>query len=108
VGFGWGAWRTFMMAEQIPKLYRAVVFYGTTPDKGLDSIRTPILGQYAQLDFRITGNAVYTQTMLGKNFTYYVYPNVRHTFFYEGVPGYDREAASLAWSKTVEFLKSSS
>jgi carboxymethylenebutenolidase len=108
VGFGWGAWRIFMMAEQIPTLYRAVAFYGTTPDKGLDSIHTPILGQYAQLDFRITGNAVYTQKMLGKNFTYYVYPNVRHTFFYEGVPGYDAEAASLAWKKTVEFLKSSS
>jgi carboxymethylenebutenolidase len=108
VGFGWGAWRTFMMAEQIPTLYRAVVFYGTTPDKGLEGIRTPILGQYAQLDFRITGNAVYTQKMLGKNFTYYVHPNTRHTFFYDGVPGYDADAASLAWKKTVEFLKPSS
>ena len=46
--------------------------------------------------------------MVGKNFTHYVHPNTRHTFFSEGVPGYDADAASLAWKKTVEFLKPSS
>ena len=33
IGIGWGGWRTFKMAEDLPTLYRAVVFYGSTPRK---------------------------------------------------------------------------
>jgi len=106
VGFGWGAWRVFMLAEQVLSLRRAVVFFGTTPVDGLEKIRTPFLEHYAQLDFRVTGNAVWTEKMLGKNFTYYVYPKTDQQFLYDGTPGYNAEAADLAWKKTFEFLRS--
>ncbi len=104
VGFGWGVWRVFMLAEQVPSLHRAVVFFGTTPADGLEKIRTPFLEHYAQLDFRVTGNAVWTEKMLGKNFSYYVYPKTGQQFLYDGTPGYNAEAADLAWKKTFEFL----
>lgn len=106
VGFGWGVWRVFMLAEQVPTLYRAVVFFGTTPADGLDKIRTPFFEHYAQLDFRVTGNAIWTEKMLGKNFNYYVYPKTNQQFFYDGTPGYNTDAATLAWKKTFEFLRS--
>jgi carboxymethylenebutenolidase len=44
--------------------------------------------------------------MLGKNFSYYVYPKTNQQFFYDGTPGYNADAASLAWKKTFEFLGS--
>jgi carboxymethylenebutenolidase len=109
VGFCWGGWRSFMMATTIPTLHRAVVFYGSTPDDGLQNIHAPVLEHYAQLDFRITGNAVLTEktmTELGKKFTYYVYPNANHAFFNDTGLRYDPEAAKLAWSRTLEFLRS--
>jgi len=106
VGFGWGAWRVFLLAEQLPSLRKAVVFYGATPTEGLEKIQAPILAHYAQEDFRITGNAVLTEKRLGKKFTYYVYPKMYHTFLYEGTPAYDAEAASLAWKRTLDFLQS--
>jgi carboxymethylenebutenolidase len=106
VGFGWGVWRVFLLAEQVPSLHRAVVFFGTTPAEGLEKIHTPFLSHYAQLDFRITGNAVWTEKMLGKNFTYYVYPKTEQQFFYDGTPGYNAEAAELAWKRTFDFLRS--
>jgi carboxymethylenebutenolidase len=106
VGFGWGTWRVFMLAEQVPNLHRAVVFFGTTPADGLDKIRTPFFENYAQLDFRVTGNAVWTEKTMGKNFSYYVYPKTNQQFFYEGTPGYNADAANLAWQKTFAFLQS--
>lgn len=106
VGFGWGTWRVFMLAEEVPAVYRAVVFFGTTPNDGLDKIRTPFFEHYAQQDFRVTGNAIWTEKMLGKNFSYYVYPKTNQQFFYEGTPGYSADAADLAWKKTFEFLRS--
>jgi carboxymethylenebutenolidase len=86
-----------------------VVFYGSTPDDGLQNIHAAVLAHYAQQDFRITGNAVLTEkTMkeLGKKFTYYVYPGAEHAFFNDTGPRYDAEAAKLAWSRTLEFLRS--
>jgi dienelactone hydrolase len=40
----------------------------------------------------------------GKNFTYYLYPSVYHTFYNAG-PQYNAEAAKPAWTRTLDFLK---
>jgi carboxymethylenebutenolidase len=107
VGFGWGGWRSFMLATSVPELYRAVVYSGSIPSDGYDSIHAPVLANYAQFDFRVTGNALWTErtmTATGKKFTYFVYPKVYHAFYAEG-PQYDAAAAKLAWSRTLEFLQ---
>lgn len=110
VGFGWGGWRTFELAMEVPTLYRVVVFYGSTPTDGLQNIQAPVMANYAQFDFRATGNAIPTQNFMkemGKKFTFYVYPKVGYDFFDETSSRYDAEAAKLAWTRTLEFLRSS-
>jgi carboxymethylenebutenolidase len=107
VGFGWGGWRSFKLATSVPELYRAVVYSGATPTDGLENVRAPVLGNYAQFDFRVTGNAIWTEKTMheaGKQFTYYVYPSVYHAFYSVG-PQYNADAAKQAWSRTLDFLK---
>jgi carboxymethylenebutenolidase len=107
VGFGWGGWRSFMLAASIPELYRAVVYSGATPTQGFENVHAPVLGNYAQFDFRVTGNAIWTEKTMhdaGKEFMYYVYPNVYHAFYSAG-PQYNADAARLAWTRTLDFLK---
>ena len=109
VGFCWGGWRSFMLAAEVPALYRAVVFYGSTPASGLEKIQAPVLAHYAQLDHRITGNAVMTEKtlkQLGKKYAYHVYPNAYHAFFNDPGPRHDPKASQLAWARTLEFLRS--
>jgi carboxymethylenebutenolidase len=108
VGLGWGGWRTYMLASRVPDLYRAVVYCGATPNDGLENIKAPVMANYAQFDFRVTGNAIYTEktmTGMGKKFTYYVYPNTERTFYNPTNPRYDADAAKQAWSRTIDFLR---
>ena len=107
VGFGWGGWRSFMLATSVPELYRAVVYSGSTPAQGIENAHAPVLANYAQFDFRITGNALWTEKTMhdaGKRFTYYVYPGVYRAFYSAG-PQYNADAAKLAWTRTLDFLK---
>jgi carboxymethylenebutenolidase len=109
VGFGWGGYRNLLLAGSVDDLRGAVMFCGSTPSDGLRDIEASILAHYAQFDFRVTGNALWTaKTMkdLGKQFTYYVYPNVGRDFFNDARSEYDAEEAKLAWKRTMEFLKS--
>lgn len=107
VGYGWGGWRSFMLAASVPELYRAVVYCGSTPSQSFDAVHAPVLAHYAQYDFRVTGNALLTEkamTGAGKKFTYFVYPKVYHGF-YDPDMQYDAAADHLAWMRTLDFLK---
>jgi carboxymethylenebutenolidase len=106
-GFGWGGWRSFMLAVSVPELFRAVVYCGTTPSQSFDAVHAPILAHYAQYDFRTTGNALLTEkemTDSGKKFTYFIYPKVNRGFYAAGVQ-FDGGAANLDWSRTLDFLR---
>jgi carboxymethylenebutenolidase len=108
VRFGWGGWRAFSLASMEPDLHRTVVFYASTPINGLEDVHAPVLANYAQFDFRNTGNAIPTQNQmkeLGKKFSYFDYPNTYAGFFNPG-PRFDADAAKLAWSRTLDFLRS--
>jgi carboxymethylenebutenolidase len=107
VGFGWGGWRSFMLAVSVPELYRAVVYCGSSPSQSFEAVHAPVLAHYAQYDFRTTGNALLTEkamTEAGKKFTYFVYPKVYHGFYDPDVQ-YNGDAAKLAWTRTLDFLK---
>ena len=107
VGFGWGGWRSFMLDVSVPELYRAVIYCGSTPSQSFDAVHAPVLAHYAQFDFRTTGNALLTEktmTEAGKKFTYFVYPQVSRGFYAPGMQ-YSADAAKLAWTRTLEFLK---
>lgn len=108
IGFCWGGWRSFMLATVAPRLYRAVVFYGSTPNSGLENIQAPVLAHYAQWDTRITGNALWTEKTMkqaGKQYQYYVYPETNHAFFNDTGTRHNPEASQLAWTRTLEFLR---
>jgi carboxymethylenebutenolidase len=107
VGFGWGGWRSFMLAVSLPELYRAVVYCGSTPSQSFDAVHAPVLAQYAQFDFRTTGNALLTEKTMtedGKQFAYFIYPRVNRAFYVPGMQ-YNAEAAKLAWTRTLDFLQ---
>lgn len=108
IGFGWGGWRTFVLAAAEPELRHVVIFYGATPISGLEKVRASVLANYAQYDFFDTGNSIWTEDTLahsGAKFTSYIYPKTFRGFFDSGNPHYNPEAARIAWSRTLEFLK---
>jgi len=109
VGFCWGGWRSFTLATALPKLNKAVVFYGSSPDSGFEKVQASVLAHYAETDARITGNAIWTKKMMdsaNKKFQYYIYPKSDHAFFNDTGNRYNAEASKVAWQRTLEFLRS--
>jgi len=109
LGFGWGGWRSFRLAAESPNLNHAVIFYGATPVNGLENIHASVLANYAQYDFFDTGNSIWTEDTLqrfGTKFTCYIYPKTFRGFFDPSGAHYNADAAKLAWTRTLEFLKS--
>ena len=108
VGFCFGGWIANMMAVRIPGLSAAVPFYGSQPEaEDVPKIQSPLLLQYASLDKRITeGWPAYEAALKdnGKAYTAYIYPNVNHGFHNNTTPRYDKEAAELAWKRTIDFF----
>ncbi|HLX92371.1 MAG TPA: dienelactone hydrolase family protein [Puia sp.] len=108
VGFCFGGWIANMMAVRIPTLSAAVPFYGSQP--GADDaakIQAPLLLHYAGLDTHVNeGWPAYEAALKANNkiYTAYVYPNVNHGFNNDTTPRYDKDAATLAWQRTIEFF----
>ena len=95
VGIGWGGWRAYRLAEDVPTVHRVVIFYGVTPDDGhVNEIQAPVLAHYAQHDFLVTASSLTAHKWLGKKFTYYIYPNTDRGFFGGGNTGLDVAALS--------------
>ena len=109
VGFCFGGWISNMMAVKIPYLSAAVPFYGGQPDaESVPQIEAPLLLHYAGLDTRVNEGWPAYEAALKKNnkeYTAYVYPDVNHGFHNDSTPRYDKEAAELAWKRTIEFFK---
>jgi carboxymethylenebutenolidase len=108
VGFCFGGWISNMMAVKVPELAAAVPFYGGQPTEDIDKINAPLMLQYAGLDERV--NAGWPEYEKGlkehnKEYSAFVYPDVNHGFHNTTTPRYDKEAAELAWSRTIEFFK---
>jgi len=108
VGFCFGGWVANMMAVRIADLSAAVPFYGSQPVKDdVPKINAPLLLHYAGLDTRITDGWPEYEGALkasGKVYTEFVYPNVNHGFHNNTTPRYDKEAAELAWKRTIDFF----
>lgn len=108
VGFCFGGWISNMMAVKVPGLKAAVPFYGGQPTEDIDKINAPLMLQYAGLDERVNaGWPAYEQALKehGKEYSAFVYPNVNHGFHNTTTPRYDKEAAELAWGRTMDFFK---
>jgi len=108
VGFCFGGWISNMMAVKIPSLNAAVPFYGTQPTEDISQINAPLLLQFASLDERVNkGWPAYEKALkeAEKDYVAYMYENVNHGFHNNTTPRYDKEAATLAWNRTMTFFQ---
>jgi len=108
VGFCFGGWISNMMAVRIPTLNAAVPFYGGQPSaEETANIKAPLMLQFAGLDERVNaGWADYEVALKANNVEYeaFFYPEVNHGFHNNTTPRFDKEAADLAWSRTIDFF----
>jgi carboxymethylenebutenolidase len=109
VGFCFGGWISNMMAVRLPELAAAVPFYGGQPPvEDVPKIKAPLLLHYAELDTRVNeGWPAYEKALKEnkKDFTAHMYPNANHGFHNDTTPRYDKAAAELAWTRTIDFFK---
>lgn len=109
VGFCFGGWISNMMAVKVPGLSAAVPFYGGQPPLEMVSdIQTPLLLHFAGLDTRVNeGWPEYEAALKENNKDYeaHMYPDVNHGFHNDSTPRFDKEAAELAWTRTIDFFK---
>lgn len=109
VGFCFGGWIANLMAVKIPTLNAAVPYYGGQPTaEEATQIKTPLLLQYAGLDTRVNEGWPAFEAILNQNKisnTAYFYPNVNHGFHNNTTPRYDEKAATLSWTRTIDFFK---
>ncbi|MBB3540131.1 MULTISPECIES: dienelactone hydrolase family protein [unclassified Rhizobium] len=110
IGFCWGGGLVNDFAVASPDLKAGVAYYGAQP-KATDvpNIKAALMLHYAGLDDRINaGIDAYKKALQenGKDFQIFVYDGVNHAFNNDTSSArYDKKAADLAWTRTVEFLK---
>ncbi|WPO78382.1 dienelactone hydrolase family protein [Flavobacterium sp. KACC 22761] len=109
VGFCFGGWIANMMAVKLPDLKAAVPYYGGQPTaEEAEKIKTPLLLHYAGLDTRVNEGWPAFEQILNKNkveHTAYFYNGVNHGFHNNTTPRYDEAAATLSWTRTIDFFK---
>ena len=111
VGFCWGGGTVNHLALNMgDDLAAGVPFYGAAA-KGdaVAMITAPLMIQSAEDDKRI--NAMWPDfeaALKANNVEYqrHLYPGTRHGFHNNSTPRYNKEAAQLAWDRTVEFFNS--
>ncbi|MFB3855643.1 MAG: dienelactone hydrolase family protein [Vicinamibacterales bacterium] len=110
IGFCWGGGMVNSLAVAAgPALHAGVPYYGRqVPAADVPKISAPLLLHYAGTDERINaGIAEYEAALKANNKTYqiYMYEGAGHAFNNNTGPRYNKEAAELAWGRTIAFLK---
>ena len=109
VGFCFGGYISNMLAATLPGIVNAAVpFYGTpAKEPVVQNVKGPLMLQFAGLDKRVNKSwPAYEALLNKKNVDYqaFVYADVNHGFHNDSTGRYNREAAELAWSRTLSFF----
>jgi carboxymethylenebutenolidase len=109
-GFCWGGGMTNQVAVNSPDLAAAVPYYGMPPKtEDVAKIKAAMLLHYAGNDERINqGIPAFEEALKKANieYTLYRYEGAGHAFNNDSNPErYNKEAAELAWKRTIEFFK---
>lgn len=109
-GFCWGGAMTNQVAVNSPDLVAAVPYYGSAPkEEEVPKIKASMLLHYAGEDERINqGIPTYEAALkkAGVDYKLFMYEGAQHAFNNDSNPQrYNKEAAELAWKRTVDFFK---
>jgi carboxymethylenebutenolidase len=109
VGFCWGGGQVNRLAVTDATLDAGIAYYGMQPDVAdVGKIKAPLMLHYAEKDDRINaGIAAYEAALKaeGKAYQLFIYPGVNHAFNNDtNAARYDKNAADLAWSRSMAFL----
>ncbi|MBM3296329.1 MAG: dienelactone hydrolase family protein [Candidatus Aminicenantes bacterium] len=108
MGFCWGGAVTNQVAVHATDLAAAVPFYGSQPAaEDVPKIKAALLIHYAGDDERINAGIPAFEEALKKagiEHEIHLYEGTGHAFFNDTGQRYNKEAADLAWRRTVEFF----
>ncbi|MDH4218575.1 MAG: dienelactone hydrolase family protein [Candidatus Aminicenantes bacterium] len=108
MGFCWGGGVTNQVAVHAPDLTAAVPFYGRQPaSEDVPKIKASMLIHYAGLDERINAGIEAFEAALkaaSVDYKIYMYEGAGHAFFNDTGSRYHKEAAELAWKRTIAFF----
>jgi carboxymethylenebutenolidase len=110
IGFCWGGGAVNNLAVNEPNLSAGVAYYGGQPKaEDAPKIQAAMMLHYAGLDERINAGIQAYEAALkqaGKTYEIHMYEGANHAFNNDtNAARYDKEAADLAWRRTVGFLK---
>ncbi len=110
VGFCWGGGMANQLAVNSPDLSAVVPYYGAQPaPEDVSTIKASLLLHYAGIDERINKGIPAFEEALKKasvNYKIHMYEGANHAFNNDTSPArYNKEAAQLAWQRTISFLK---
>jgi carboxymethylenebutenolidase len=110
IGFCWGGGAVNNLAVASPDLLAAVPYYGAQPSAAdVAKIKGRVMAHYGGLDTRIgAGIPDFEAALKASNVDYqiFVYEGANHAFNNDTSEArYNKEAADLAWGRSVEFFK---
>ena len=109
LGFSFGAAYALWAPSERPRLSATVVYYGTYTDDFLKRSTARVLGHFAEDDPYESAESVKAlETALreaGRSVEFHTYPGTGHWFAEPSRDAYRRDAAELAFERTVTFLR---
>jgi carboxymethylenebutenolidase len=110
IGFSLGAYYALDLAAAAPEQVSSVVIFYGTGDDDFSNSRAAYLGHFAENDpYEPQSNVDDLEQSLlraGRQVTFYRYPGTGHWFFEpDRSQAYNQAAASLAWNRTLAFLR---
>jgi carboxymethylenebutenolidase len=109
VGFCYGGAMVNTLATRVTNLSAAISFYGMAPDlAAVPRIKASLQLHYAENDERVNASAPAYEAALKTNHVKYElhrYPGTQHGFNNDTTPRFDKDAAALAWRRTLDFFQ---
>lgn len=109
VGFCFGGGVVNQLAVRMGNgLAAGVPYYGAQPSaEDTAKIKAPIMAHYGEADTRITsGWPAFDKELSAAKVSHvgYVYPGAQHGFHNDTTPRYDKAAAELSWTRTLDWF----
>ena len=110
MGFCWGGGMSNQVAVHSPEVIAAVPYYGRQPAvEDVPKIKASLLLHYAGEDEWVNPGIPDYEAALkkaGVDYQLFMYPGAKHAFNNDtNAERYNKEAADLAWQRTIAFLK---